>query len=99
MGVLGMGIALAGAVMWRLINFGYLAVPHEWRIDLSELTFFLCPSSFVLMEVGPRESISLQVAGIYAEVILINGALYGAITFLVLKLAGLLKKKARPAGD
>lgn len=62
---------------------------------MSELSFFLCPTSLALMEVGPREKITLEVGAIYAEVILLNGVLYGAIAFIVLGAVEFLKKNGK----
>ena len=93
--VLGIALAFSFSLMWRLINFDYVQISTETRDALSGLTLVLCPSSFVLMEVGPRERITPQVAAIYGEVILLNGALYGLITFLGANLVGILRSAAK----
>ena len=75
----GMGIALFLAVFWRLVNFDHISISNESRDALSGLSLLLCPPGFVLMEVGPREAITREVAALYAEVILMNGVLYGLV--------------------
>ena len=95
-GALGMGVGLALSFFWRLITFDYLTISNEARDALSSLSFFLCPSSFVLMEVGPRERITFQIALLYGEVIILNGLLYGTLTFIVLTIVRLSHRTRKP---
>jgi hypothetical protein len=90
----GVSIALLFAVFWRLVNFDYISISNEARDTMSGLTLLLCPSSFVLMEVGPREAITSEVAMLYAEVILMNGMLYGLLISLGVALLRVMKKSA-----
>jgi putative effector of murein hydrolase LrgA (UPF0299 family) len=97
--VIGMSIALSLAVMWRLINFEYVSVTREAYDMLSGLTLILCPTSFVLMEVGPREAITGEVAMIYAEVIVSNGLVYGVIALLAVTIFRVSKRFGQQKGN
>ena len=90
-----MSFALLFAVFWRLVNFDYISISNEARDTLSGLTLLLCPPSFVLMEVGPREAITSEVAMLYAEVILLNGMLYGLVISLAAALFKAVEKLAK----
>lgn len=83
---MGMVITLLLAIFWRLVNFDYIRIPNDLQDALSGLTLLLCPPSFVLMEVGPKEAITREVGMLYAEVILSNGMLYGLVTSVGLAL-------------
>src|SRR5438552_533530 len=89
---IGMSIALFFAVSWRLVNFDYISISIEARDAFSSVTLLLCPPSFVLMEVGPREAITREVAVVYAEVILMNGILYGLVVSVGIALFRLIGK-------
>ncbi len=97
--VAGMSIALALAVMWRLINFSYISVSSEAQDTFSGVTLVLCPTSFVLMEVGPRETISGEVAALYAEVIVANGVVYGIIAMLAVSISRVSKRFGTQKGN
>ena len=88
----GMSIALGLSLMWRLANFDYIPMSSGTRDLLSAVSLFLVPPSLVLMEVGPREAITNEVATLYATVIVANGVLYGAIVFLAIGIIRLLKQ-------
>lgn len=96
MALLGLCVALTLQVMWRAINFEYLRVSDPISNGLSGLTLLLCPPSFVMMEVGPREPITGELAALYAEVILANGVLYGTVT---LALLGIVKLSDRTPSE
>jgi putative effector of murein hydrolase LrgA (UPF0299 family) len=90
--IVGMSVALGLAVIWRLINFDYISVSSEAYDMLSSVSLILCPTSLVLMEVGPREAISGEVAALYATVIVANGLVYGIIALLAVAIFRVSKR-------
>jgi len=88
----GMSIALGLSLMWRLANFDYIPMSSGTRDLLSAVSLFLVPPSLVLMEVGPREPITAEVATLYATAVIANGMVYAVIVLLGIGVFRMLKK-------
>jgi hypothetical protein len=97
--MVGMGVSIGLAVMWRLVNFDYINLSNEARDVLSGVTLLLCPSSLLLMEVGSREPMTIEVASLYGTVIVANAVTYGVVVLLSIGIFRLSQKLGRTKKD
>jgi hypothetical protein len=78
---------LAGA--WRIEATSSVHLNNSVYMALSRVTFYLWPSSFMLMDTDPVEPINLAMLVVYSLVILLNGVYYVVVGMIFRKLRSL----------
>lgn len=89
--IIGMVVATVLAVAWQLEAIVDLHLSFDTYFTLHKLTLFVCPSSFMLMEVDPLEPVSLDVLVMYFIAIAANGGCYAFVALIVRKMWALGK--------
>jgi hypothetical protein len=79
----GTVVAIALLAVWHFVNGGKIALTYPEYSRFSDITFYVWPSSFLLIEVDPKAPLNFERATLYGSVVLINGLLYALVVLVI----------------
>jgi hypothetical protein len=88
-------LAAAWRIDWHLVDLGRVSFVLSDYYQYSGIASFLWPSSMLMMDVGPREPLSLMLASSYLSVIVLNGALYAMVVAIPFGIVRALSRRFR----
>jgi hypothetical protein len=90
--IVATALAVGWRFYWHLVNAGTISLTPSSYYGFSDISNYLCPSSLLLMDVGPREPLGIVLVISYVIVILLNGLLYALVVVAFGKLAKVFGK-------
>jgi hypothetical protein len=86
---IGVAVATSLAIAWRIEATSNVHLNNSAYMALGRVTFYLWPSSFMMMDMDPVEPINLAMLVFYSLVILLNGVYYAILGMIFRKLRSL----------